>query len=205
MESFQALPCKFWSFRPSPPIYMSVCVCIVPPHVISPSGQPPHQTSLQAVPRCRPSIWLCGMSQPFIEGGVSHFNQASSLPCCSASAAVNPWFFSFCGSVSCFPYRPLGMNRRSDVALHTCGSYCGSPHSLQCLSPAPSKQRCLFFFFKAVFIHCGLGIWFVNKLICDFFFFSVRVVCTQRLLVLGIVYVSAWVLIISFNFDLIWF
>lgn len=38
----------------SPPICL--CVCLVPPHVISPSGQPPHQTSLQAVPRCHPSI-----------------------------------------------------------------------------------------------------------------------------------------------------
>lgn len=51
----------------SPPICL--CVCLVPPHVISPSGQPPHQTSLQAVPRCHPSIWLCGMSQPFSREG----------------------------------------------------------------------------------------------------------------------------------------
>lgn len=53
------------------PIHLSVClfVCLVPPHVISPSGQPPLQTSLQAVPRCHPSIWLCGMSRPFSREG----------------------------------------------------------------------------------------------------------------------------------------
>lgn len=38
-----------------PSSFAFVCVCQVPPHVISPSGQPPHQTSLQAVPRRQPT------------------------------------------------------------------------------------------------------------------------------------------------------
>lgn len=71
----------------SPPICL--CVCLVPPHVISPSGQPPHQTSLQAVPRCHPSIWLCGMSQPFSREGclISIRLHPSPLLC---FAAISP-------------------------------------------------------------------------------------------------------------------
>lgn len=67
-------------------IHLSVClcVCLVPPHVISPSGQPPHQTSLQAVSRCHASIWLCGMSQPFSREG------------CLTTIRLHPLFATLC-------------------------------------------------------------------------------------------------------------
>lgn len=114
-------------------IHLSVClcVCLVPPHVISPSGQPPHQTSLQAVSRCHPSIWLCGMSQPFSrEGCLTTIRLHPSQPLCLLPSVL----------VSSFPNLHVcvfvsGMNGGSvsnEVFCHTFGSYSSYNFQLDC-------------------------------------------------------------------------
>lgn len=85
-------PCPLLILALSLQSSIRLCVCLVPPHVISPSGQPPHQTSLQAIPRCHTSIWLCGMSQPFSrEGCLTTIRLHPSLLLCFAAISPGPY------------------------------------------------------------------------------------------------------------------
>lgn len=117
-------PCPLYILAISS-VFLSIhlSVCLVPPHVISPSGQPPHQTSLQAVPRCHPSIWLCGMSQPFSrEGCLTTIRLHPSLLLCFAAISPGPSL----SKSTCLCYCLFGnewVSMFNEMCFHTCGSY----------------------------------------------------------------------------------
>lgn len=122
-----------------------LCVCLVPPHVISPSGQPPHQTSLQAVSRCHPSIWLCGMSQRFSrEGCLTTIRLHPSPPLCLLPSALVSSFPNVYVCFCIFGNEWVAVFK-DDCFIHTCGN--DSCYNIQ----LNYKANCRFSWMKIVF------------------------------------------------------